>query len=92
MPDIVAFSADEAEYIGDERDGIYYQTAEGPGGWYLTIVVDSDTGGFVDTITKDDGPHSSEAEALQAGKDVAIGWCIDNGVTWADQGRQRDKR
>lgn len=77
---IVDFKADDAEYIGDERDGVYYQVAEGPGGWYLTVVVDSDTGSFVDTITKDDGPYSSEGEALEAGRGAAMDWCADNDV------------
>lgn len=85
MATIVPFRVDDAEYRGDERDGVYYQVAEGPSGWYFTAVVDSDTGGFVDTIVKDDGPYSSEREAQSAGESWAIEWCLTNEVKWVDE-------
>ena len=81
---IVVFDCDEASYLGDERDGVYYQVAEGPGGWFLTVVVDCDTASFIQTTTADDGPYASEAEALEAGKGAAIEWCANNNVEWEE--------
>lgn len=67
-------------YIGDEADGVYYSVGQGPDGWYLTTVVDCDSAGFVDTMTSDDGPYKSEAEAICGGKDAGIEWCMFNEV------------
>jgi hypothetical protein len=84
---IVDFNVDEATYVGSEEDGCYYQCAEHSdaeqpekAGWYVTVVVDSDTGGFVMDILTDDGPYPSEEEASGAGRGTAIEWCINNGV------------
>ena len=81
---IVTFNSEHAEYVGDEDDGCYYQVAQGPGGWYVTVVVDCNTGSFCMDIVTDDGPYSSESKALQAGSDAAWTWCIDNEVTPED--------
>lgn len=82
---IVQFNVDYATYVGDEKDGVYYQTARGPDGWYLTAVVDSDTGHFVDTLTEDDGPYETEERADMAGRDCAIEWCFTNNVSYEDE-------
>jgi len=72
---------DDGEYIGDGQDGVYVQAAEGPDGWYVSTVVDSDTGGFVDSLCKDDGPYPTEKEALRAGRHSAMDWCMENRVS-----------
>jgi hypothetical protein len=77
---IVTFDIDEATYIGNAEDGVYYQIAEKHGKWYMTAVVDSNTGSFVDNLIVDDGPYDTEQEALKAGAAVAQEWCIDNNV------------
>lgn len=77
---IVDFDVDEATYVGDEEDGVYYQVAKGRKGWYMTAVVDCNTAAFVDTLVSDDGPYDSEAHAITAGQNCAIEWCMDNDV------------
>ena len=77
---IVNFNVDDARYVGDEEDGCYYQVAEGPDGWYLTVVVDCDSAGFVADYTTDDGPYDSEDEAWTAGHDAGMEWCYTNEV------------
>lgn len=79
---IINFSVDNAVYVGDGTDGVYYQTGQGPDGWYVTVVVDSETGSFVDTLIEDDGPYASEADAEQSGVNAAREWCHDNGVEY----------
>ncbi len=75
-------------YVGDENDGVYVGVGEGPDGWYVSTVVDSNTGSFVDNLVMDDGPYPTEAEALEAGKNQAIEWCLDNGVEWDEPGAE----
>jgi hypothetical protein len=89
---IVSFDVDEAEYIGGEEDGVYYQTAEGPDGWYMTAVVDCDTGGFCDNLTTDDGPHDSDNEARAAGIYLAVEWCSENAVLFDGDAVDKDLR
>lgn len=81
---IVQFDVDDAEYVGDGEDGCYYQTAEGPNGWYVTVVVDSNTGSFVDNLITDDGPYRSDEEAGQAGKYLSRDWCNMNEVDFTE--------
>jgi hypothetical protein len=75
---IVSF--DDAKYVGDDEDGVYYQAAEGPDGWYVSTVVDCNTSGFCEGYITDDGPYPTEAEAVQAGHDSASEWCFDNKI------------
>lgn len=82
--DIVPYDVDEATYVGDGADGCYYQTGKGVDGWYVTVVVDSETGSFVDTLRKDEGPFPSDEEAASAGRGIAVEWCIDNAVKFED--------
>jgi hypothetical protein len=84
MDPIVQFDVDEATYIGDEEDGVYYQVGSGEGGWYMTAVVDCDSAGFVDNLVVDDGPYISETEALRAGKSCAIDWCLSNDISYQE--------
>jgi hypothetical protein len=71
-----------ASYIGDDRDGGYYQSAEGPDGWYVSNIIDSDTGGFVDNYITDDGPYPTETEANEAGANGLRDWCLENDVRY----------
>jgi hypothetical protein len=83
---ICVIDIDGARYEGDERDGIYYDAAEGPGGWYLSAIVDCDSSGFTDTYFQDDGPYESREAAMLAGQNAARDWCIDNDVRDDDDG------
>jgi hypothetical protein len=76
--------ADYASYIGDEQDGVYYSVGQGPDGWYLTTVVDCDTGHFVDTMDDDDGPYESELEATAGGQSAGTEWCMFNEVNFLE--------
>lgn len=82
---IVKFDVDYALALcsRDGEDCVYWMTARGPRGHYLTVVVDSDTGGFVGTMVEDDGPYASEREADTAGLDAAGTWMFDNDVKYA---------
>jgi hypothetical protein len=74
-----------ARYLGSDVDGGYYQVGEGPDGWYVSNLIDSDTGGFVDSLVTDDGPYETEEKAWQAGRDGIADWCIENGVNYEDE-------
>lgn len=71
---------DSAVYIGGDDDGCYVAIAEGGDGWYTSVVVDSDTGGFVEPMITDDGPFPTDGDAMQRGIDLALEWCFDNAV------------
>ena len=73
---------DRADYYGDGNNGGYVNVARKgrSGGWYLTVSIDSDTGGFTETISQDDGPYKSEARARLAGSDAVREWLRDNKV------------
>lgn len=77
---IVPFDVDVAAYYGNGKDGCYYQTAKGPDGWYVTVVVDCETGSFVQDLVTDDGPHPSEESAESMGHETAVDWCLENDV------------
>jgi len=83
-PRIAEVSVDEAEYVGDSHDGVYVQAAEHTDkdhtGWYVSGLVDSDTGSFVDVLFADDGPYPDQASAMEAGRSAAIEWCYANDV------------
>lgn len=73
---------DGATYIGDERDGVYFDVVEGPGGWYMTAFVDCGSSSFVEDLVEDDGPYETEEAARQAGRNAAGDWCAYNGVDY----------
>lgn len=79
---ICIIDVDEARYEGDDKDGIYYDAAEGEDGWYLSAIVDCDSAGFVDTFIQDDGPYESYDAAMSAGLDAARDWCVNNGIDY----------
>jgi hypothetical protein len=83
-PRIVIVDFDDATYVGDGNDGVYVAVGKTRKGWYVSSVVDSDTGGFVQDYISDDGPYPTEAAALQAGVYGAQDWCIDNDVDYRD--------
>lgn len=73
---------DEATYIGNEDDGVYFAVAKGRDGWYMSAVVDCNTSHFVESLVTDDGPYKTENEANWAGRDAAVQWCVDNDVNY----------
>lgn len=89
---VVPWDIDEAESLRslDGLDCVYWQTAQGRDGWYVTIVVYSETGHFRDRryssdIVTDDGPYESEAEAYMGGMNGALQWMIDNEVRYSSR-------
>ena len=70
-PAIVPSDWDNAWYVGDEEDGCYINVGIGPGGWYITVVIDSNRRGFTDNLLSDDGPYESEEDALKAAVDAS---------------------
>lgn len=78
---IVEFDVDEAYAVSTDRDSVYFCIAENRKGWWMTAVVDSDTGHFVDTYIADDGPYRTEREAQLAGLSAAGQWFMDNGLS-----------
>ncbi|MCP1674400.1 hypothetical protein J2T57_001502 [Natronocella acetinitrilica] len=97
MTRVVCFDPDCASYLGSGDDGVYYQVEELTQeeidahdesdfalGWYVTVVVDSDTGAFVDTLVADAGPFPSREEALRHGRGIARDWCADNDIVLDD--------
>jgi hypothetical protein len=91
-PSIVPWDIDSAESLCNSgRSGgnhcVYWQTAEGPDGWYVTVVIDSESGGggFVDNLATDDGPYATEAEAHCAGLHTAADWFYDNNVRFTQK-------
>jgi hypothetical protein len=87
-PRICEVDVDAAFYEGSSGDGVYYDVARGPGGWFMSAIVDSDTGSFVDTLVQDDGPYRSKRRALQAGQDAARDWCYTNDVPTDESGEE----
>ena len=78
---VVNFSADEATYVGDQGEGCYYQVGQGLDlKYYVTVVVDSERGAFVQDLEADTGPYDKDDQAATRGRVVAEGWCIDNDV------------
>lgn len=79
---IVILDVDEAYSVsaGDdpEVDTVYFAVANGPGGWYLTAVLDSDSSHFVGDLCTDDGPYTSEHEAKLAGLGASLEWMVTN--------------
>ena len=92
MP-IIDFNPDEAEWVGDEQDGCYVQTQYVDGmdegdcdeGWYVTVVVDSETGSFVEDLHTDAGPFATKDEAEECGVSWATDWCLTNSVNWNNE-------
>lgn len=73
---------DDAEYMGDKGDGVYYGALKKGGTWWALATVDSDTGGFTESLTAEGG-YSSKKAALTAAKDAAYEWCRTNRVKCA---------
>lgn len=81
---IVEVDLDDATYIGSEDDGVYFAVGKGRGGWYMSASVDCNSGHFTDTLVLDDGPYKTEKEAVDAGRDAAIEWCVINNVPFEE--------
>ena len=77
------FDLIEEQWVGDEEDGCYVRVYKGAKGFDVEVVVDSETGSFVDTLTTMDG-FDTEAQAMEAGKFAALEWCEVNDVSVED--------
>jgi hypothetical protein len=77
----VCVDVDEATYVGDEMDGVYYQVFEDEHGdfWFSTLV-DCNTSGFCEGMTTGAGPYVSYKQAENWARDEAFDWCGCNGV------------
>ena len=70
---------DESHYLGNGKDGVYFDAASNGKGWYASAIVDCDTGHFCgDPILTDDGPWPDRASALLAGLYAAYEWLVTN--------------
>jgi hypothetical protein len=69
---------DDAEYAGDEQDGVYYGAVKRGRWWWALATVDSNTGGFVDTLCEE--RHRSRKLAEIVARNAALKWCCYNGV------------
>ena len=74
----------EALYVGDGEDGAYYQIFDYEGCHWVTVMVESSSGGFYHSIIKGGGPYESKEEAYRTGRAAAYEWCHCNGVTVDD--------
>lgn len=71
---------DYEAYVGDELDGCYIKVYECEDGtWRNEVIVDCETGSFVDTLDECDG-FATSGEAMISGKYLAMDWCFENGV------------
>lgn len=74
---------DEAAYVGDDDDGVYYQAFEDKHGyWWLSVWVDCDSSGFTQSLVTGDGPYETEDAAKQAGVILSTEWCDADGIDW----------
>ncbi len=74
---------DDAEYVGNETDGVYFKALKQGATWWAVTLVDSDTGHFVDTLFAEGG-YRNEKRARAAAMDAATDWCLTNGVNLDD--------
>jgi hypothetical protein len=75
---------DEATYIGDDNDGVYYQVFEDDdGSFWMSAIVDCDPFGFVDGLVTADGPYATNQHAEAAGRNAATEWCALNEVDYS---------
>ena len=79
-PNVCNVDMDDAFYLGDGDDGVYFDAAEEDGKWYTSAVVDTDTGAYCGDMVTDDGPYESKYQALIAGLNTAADWCMMNMV------------
>jgi hypothetical protein len=78
---LVEVDFDEATYIGNEEDGVYFAVGEVKGkGWFLSAVVDCNSAGFTETLVTDDGPYPTREEAEMGGRNAAYEWCSTNEI------------
>lgn len=70
---------DEAEYLGDGKDGVYFGTVREGRKWWALASIDSNTGHFTQSLAADPG-YTSEKRALIAARDAAIDWLVTNEI------------
>lgn len=70
------------DYVGNERDGVSVTSYDaGDPHWAVLVSVDSDTGGFCDSMAHfDSTTHDTVDEAVEAGLEIGKQWCSDNDV------------
>lgn len=80
------FRVDEAYYLGDSDDGLYWVTEKSPddGMWYTLIAVGSNTIGL-DFLLDHKGPYQSFRDGAEAGLQVALEWLPPRGVPVDDK-------
>ena len=75
------FDLIEEQWVGDDDDGCYIRVYEGSKGFDVEVVVDSETGSFVDTLATLDGFDTAD-KAMESGRGMAVEWCIVNEVSF----------
>ena len=69
---------DNAFYLGDDEDGVYFDAVKGDG-WTVKAMVDSDTGSFTADLPVE-GEFKTYKEAIDKAVCAALEWCMGNGV------------
>jgi hypothetical protein len=82
MTNICTIDVDHAESASADIDGeidtIYYDATETAQGWFMSILVDCDSGGFCESPVLDDGPYASRDKALLGALNFVIEWFSNN--------------
>jgi len=76
---------DNASYVGDGDDGVYYQVFEdSKGDYWYSASVDCNSSGFCEPFAVGVGPYENEDRAERSARDEALDWCMFNGVNTGD--------
>ena len=62
----------------DSDDVIYWFVETRDDGFYVSTLIDSETGHSIEPSVTDDGPYLTWDKADKAGKDLAMEWCHTN--------------
>lgn len=81
---IVWQSSQYHTYVGDEIDGCDIKLGVGPDGWYFAIIVDSNSGYFVEGFRAVEGPYPTPEIARGIAIGIAKDWCLENNVDCSD--------
>jgi hypothetical protein len=73
---------DHAFYLGNDENGVYFDVAYGPGGWYFSALVWCEH--FSEAMYTDDGPYMTQDAAFKMARTVAREWCEVNDVPLDD--------
>lgn len=79
---------DAAHYEGDGEDGVYYAAVRCGRWWWALATVDSNTGGFTQSLAAE--RYTTRPEAFRAARGAALEWCHNNEVPLKESELSRD--